>query len=258
MNDNIELATPAAVGTEKISTYLWITFGICFLSNILGGTVSTLMSVYLPVVVKALLGDVSDEHLSTVSAYINALYIFGWALGGVTWGIISDKIGRAKSLMLAVGCYGIFTGLISFASSWESVVIFRFFSGFGVGGVLVIAATFLSEVWPAKSRSIILGIISIGFPIGIFSAGLVNYLVSSWRQGFLFGLLPLSLAILSIWFLKESEKWKTARVESSRDSTRRYVKEYTGDLLKGAVLFGSMLIGLWAIFHGFPPGCKVC
>jgi len=53
------------------------------------------------------------------------------------------------------------------------------FSGFGVGGVLVVTVTLLLEVWPLKSRAIIIGIISVAFPIGIFSAG--YYQLFIWR-----------------------------------------------------------------------------
>jgi MFS family permease len=65
-----------------------IVFIICFSSTFFGGVVSMLMSVYLPVVVKDLLGNVSEEKMNNVSAWINALFIFGWMFGGFTWGII--------------------------------------------------------------------------------------------------------------------------------------------------------------------------
>jgi len=208
MNSEIDLA-PHKVGAERISTYLWVLFGICFFSNVLGGTVSTLMSVYLPVVVRDLLGNVTDDRLNQVSAYINALYILGWAVGGFSWGIISDKIGRTKSLVFSIGGYGLFTFLLRYTNAWEMVVLLRMVTGFCVGGVLVITATFLSEVWPEKTRAIFLGVLSIGFPVGIFSAGAVNYFVAGWRQGFNIGIVPILLALTAIFFIKESEKWTT-------------------------------------------------
>ena len=221
MDTNLEIASAKQLSTEKVGVYLWITFAICFLGNILGGTVSTLMSVYLPVVVKTLLGDVGDD-LNYVSAYINALYLVGWAVGGLVWGMISDSIGRAKALTLCIGCYGLFTSLIHFASSWEQVVALRLLSGFGVGGVLVISATFLSEIWPQRSRSIIIGVVSIGFPIGVFSAGLTNYIVSDWRQAFLIGFIPFTISILSIWLLKESDQWRESKTFSSAWESKIY------------------------------------
>ena len=78
-----------------------------------------------------------------------------------------------------------------------------------MGGVLVTSLILISEVWPGRSKAIFIGILSIAFPVGIFSAGMINYLVASWRQGFWIGLVPLVIAISGIWLLKESEKWQT-------------------------------------------------
>lgn len=250
MDTNLELTVAKEASTGKVSAYLWLSFVICFLGNILGGTISTLMSVYLPVVVKTLLGDVG-EKLNYVSAYINALYLVGWALGGFTWGMLSDKIGRAKAMTLCLGCYGLFTALIHFATTWEQVVVLRLISGFGVGGVLVISATLLSEIWPQRSRSIIIGIVSIGFPIGVFSAGLTNYIVSDWRQAFLLGFIPLSISILSVWILKESDQWR-ASISSPSSNKVKFTEDIKPNLFKGAIIFGTMLIGLWAIFSWLP------
>jgi MFS family permease len=240
------------VDTEKISAYHWLMFGICFLGNVMGGTVSTLMSVYLPVLVKDLLGTVEESRLSYVSAYISALYFIGWAIGGLSMGVICDRIGRAKSLALSIGLFGFFTILVSFAQSWEVILFLRFFCGFGVGGMLVINNTLLSEIWPARSRAVFIGILSIGFPVGIFSSGAVNYLVSGWREGFLFGVLPLALSALAIWILRESEAWKASKGLREENKIRRNVLEHRKDLINGSIIFGSMLIGLWAIFSWVP------
>ena len=240
------------VDTEKISAYHWLMFGICFLGNVMGGTVSTLMSVYLPVLVKDLLGTVDESRLSYVSAYISALYFIGWAIGGLSMGVICDRIGRAKSLALSIGLFGFFTILVSFAQSWEVILFLRFFCGFGVGGMLVINNTLLSETWPARSRAVFIGILSIGFPVGIFSSGAVNYLVSGWREGFLFGVLPLALSALAIWILRESEAWKASKGLGEEHKVRRNLLEHRKDLINGSIIFGSMLIGLWAIFSWVP------
>src|SRR5690606_9223782 len=165
-------------------------FLICFLGNASGGTVSTIASVYLPVIARQMAVSGTSEQLNEISAYINALYLAGWAIGGMSWGIISDKIGRAKSLVMCLAAVGVFTVAVSFAGSWEMVVGLRLLGGVAVGGVMVITMTLLSEIWPAKSRSIVMGVVSIGFPVGIFSSGLVNILVNDWRQAFLVGAIP--------------------------------------------------------------------
>ena len=251
MNGNAELAAVSRVGTEKISIYLWLAFAICFLSNVFAGLMSMLMSVYLPVVVSDLSGAVTADEMNNISAYISAIYLAGWTLGGFTWGWISDRIGRVRSLIFSIGSFGVLTLMISYAQGWEFVVTLRFLSGFMVGGILVITPTLLSEIWPEKTRSVMLGIDSIGFPVGIFSSGLVNYLVNDWRTGFLVGILPLALGVVSVVVLRESQNWKSARLVLPKDRPK-YRKEDKANLFRGAIIFGSMLIGLWGMFSWIP------
>lgn len=237
----------------KINQNYRILFLLCFLSSMIGGTVSTLMAVYLPIVVQELKG--SGAELSNMSAYINALFIFGWAFGGFSWGLISDRAGRKKALLAAIACYGIATILTGFQKNWEGLVLFRFLSGFGVGGVLVISFSWLSEIWPAASRSIAIGILSIGIPVGIFSAGFINFFISSWRDGFLVGIIPLLISIAGIWLIKVPENLKTPMETdriSKQESVTLFSPENRTKLLMGSLLFSSMLIGLWAIFSWLP------
>jgi MFS family permease len=235
--------------------YRTLLFAICFISTAFGGAVSTLMSVYLPVAAKDLLGNKSAEEINNISGYINALFIFGWAFGGFAWGVICDRIGRKKSLLLAIASYGIFTILTGLMPDWWGVIICRFLSGFGVGGVLVTSLILISEVWPARSKAVFIGILSIAFPVGIFSAGLINYLVAYWRQGFWIGIIPFIIAVSGIWLVKESEKWKTSHSDSTKPGSAKaslFTKKYRRELIVGSITFGSMLIGMWAIFSWLP------
>ena len=108
---------------EKVKPYNWLLFFICFFGTAFAGTVSTLMSVYLPVAVKDLLGNVSDDEMNNISAYINAIFIFGGSIGGFICGIISDKAGRKTGLIFSIACYGIFTILTGYMPNWWGVVI---------------------------------------------------------------------------------------------------------------------------------------
>ena len=240
---------------DKITPYLLGLFAVCFLANVFGGTVSVLMSVYLPVAVHDLVGDLDAEKFNYVSAYVNSVFIFGWTLGGIVWGIYSDRMGRSKAIILSIGFFGVFTLLTGFTNSWWLVMICRFLSGFGVGGVLVATPTILSEVWPEKTRSIFIGILSIGFPVGIFSAGLIDLFVSNWHQAFTVGLIPLTLSLLSIPLVRESEKWaleKTVGEGTLHKLTSVFSRSHLNDLLVGSLTFGTMLVGLWAIFSWVP------
>ncbi|MDB5128501.1 MFS transporter [Mucilaginibacter sp.] len=242
------------VSIKKTSaTYLTLLFILCFVSSVFGGAVSTLMSVYLPVVVKELQGDIAPGQVNYISGYINALFIFGWAIGGFSWGLISDKIGRKKALIYSIGCYGIFTFFTGLMPHWPGVMLCRFMSGFGVGGELVVAFTLISEVWPKKSKAVVTGILSIAFPVGIFSAGAINYIVSTWREGFYIGVVPILMALAGLFIVRESGKWLGHKYQSSPAAPNSlFAPANRKDVIIGSLMFGTMLIGLWAIFSWMP------
>jgi predicted MFS family arabinose efflux permease len=242
---------PGAAGARTRRSGLAGLFAICFISSLFGGVVSTLMSVYLPVAVRDLLGPVTDKKLNDVSAAINSVFIFGWMFGGVIWGLICDRIGRARTVMLSTFCYGLFTVLTAAATSWWLVTGCRFLSGFGVGGVLVTTTMLVSESWSGKSRAVALGILSISIPVGIFSAGLINFLLPEWRLAFLTGVIPLLAAGVALFRLKETDRWKT-REQPDKARLGFLSGPYRNNLLTGSVIFGTMLIGMWAIFSWLP------
>ena len=247
------ILTSDTIYNKTSSFQLAMLFIICFAGNMFAGVVSTLMSVYLPVVVKELRGSQTDTQFNDMSAYINSIFIFGWAAGGFLWGVIGDKAGRKVSLLLCIACFGLFTLLISQANQWWEIVVCRFLSGVGTGGLLVISFTLISEVWPEKTRAVYTGILSISIPVGIFSAGAINYLVNSWRQGFMVGIIPIAVAVIGLWMISESGLWlKEHQEHHNRRDISLFHHSNLKTLLVGSIIFGTMLIGLWAIFLWLP------
>lgn len=252
MPETISLKNAKIQGERIISPYLWGVFFICFLANVSGGVVSTIASVYLPVISAEMSRMTMGERAAEdVSAYINALYLVGWATGGLFWGIVSDRLGRSRALSLCLASVGVFTLMVSFAGSWDLVVVFRLLGGFAVGGVMVITMTLLSEIWPSETRSEVMGIVSVGFPVGIFSSGLINTLVSDWRQAFWIGAVPIALAVFGFLTIRESSQWLFSKqFRSSKNQDKLFPK--TSGLFYGAMIFGTMLIVLWSIFSWMP------
>ncbi len=246
----LEIDSIHARSVDIVGASPWLTFAICFLCNVMAGLISTLMSVYLPVVVSELVKGADAAALGQASGWINAVYIAGWTIGGFSWGYLSDRIGRRLSLAIATALLGIFTIAVGFAPSWEWVVVFRLLSGFSVGGILVITPTLLSEIWPSKTLSIILGLDSIGFPVGIFSSGLVSML-GSWRSVFMIGVVPMALGILTVFLARESLRWREAKSHPQPANASASAHDQS-NLIRGTLIFGSMLIGLWGMFSWIP------
>jgi MFS family permease len=231
----------------------YIAFALCMITYLFGGTVSTLMSASLPVAIPELLGgNVSEARLGEVGAYISAIFIYGWMFGGLLFGIISDRIGRKKVLIFVTLLYGIATLLTVFVQNWYLLMGYRFLTGMGVGGVLLIATVYISEIWAEKTRPIALGILAVAFPIGIVTTGGLTVSFSSWRESFWLGLIPIIAAILMIFLLPESEKWNNLEKSKKVSYSTIFEPIYRKNLITGSLIFGSVLIGLWGIFSWIP------
>src|SRR5437870_7035019 len=86
--------------------------------------------------VAELLGGLSetDPKVGEYGSWIQAAFLFGWALGGSFFGRVGDRLGRSRTLMLTILTYAIFTGLSFFAQTWWQLFIFRFLAALGIGG----------------------------------------------------------------------------------------------------------------------------
>jgi len=231
---------------------LVLTLVLSVLAYLCAGTVSTLVSVYLPVIVNELVkGNATDQDLGSYGAYVNAVFLYGWMVGGILLGMLSDRFGRKKVLAFSVALYGIATLSIVIAADWYLLMGLRFLAGIGVGGTLVLSTVMISEIWPEKSRSIVQGILSVSFPVGIVATGGLNLFFTDWRHAFWLGLVPIATSSLIILTVPESSKWAGQEVGKSTKVTFQD-PDVRKSLLSGALIFGSVLIGLWGLFSWLP------
>src|SRR4051812_11840509 len=103
----------------------------------------------------------------TYSAWIQAAFLVGWALGGGFFGRIGDKLGRSRALSLTILTYAVFTGLSFFVQTWWQLMICRFISALGIGGEWAVGSSLLSETWPKKWRHWIAAVLQTGVNIGV-------------------------------------------------------------------------------------------
>jgi len=158
----------------------------------------------------------TDPAVGKYGSIVQGAFLLGWALGGGCFGLIGDRLGRARTLSLTVLTYALFTGLSFFAQTWWQLMIFRFVAALGIGGEWALGAALLSETWPSKWRPWIAAVLQSGVNIGILGAVLANYLMagSPPRYLFLVGVLP---ALLVFWIRRavpEPEEWHAAKTRS--------------------------------------------
>lgn len=234
----------------------WPAFGLCAVSYGLGGTASTLMATFLPVAVPELLGKaVSEAELGDVGAYISAAFLYGWMAGGLVFGVVSDRIGRARAVAFVTALYGAAMLLTVVVPNWPVLLLCRFLTGAGVGGVLLLTTVYLSEIWPERNRAtpgraVMLGILAVMFPVGIVASGGLNAGLVPWRQAFYLGVVPIIVAALMLRHLPESSHWTRSRQQPQPGN--HWTAADRRNLLTGVLVFGAVLVGLWGTFSWIP------
>lgn len=241
-----------------VGSYHLIVFVCCWLGGIFDGMDSTLMSVALPSAIGELIHSTDKVQVSQIGSYVGAIFLFGWMLGGVIFGYIGDKFGRVKSMVFSILLYAVFTGLAGLSENWQQLAFCRFLTGLGIGGELVSIATFLSEVWPERSRAVAVGALITSYQAGVFLSGSINYLLPNWRHTFFVGALPAVLVILLRLTLKESEKWTSHQIphESLAEQKSHLVElfqpKHLLSLVVGGLTFGGLLMGYWSSLSWIP------
>lgn len=198
--------------------------------------------------------------------YATAIFVAGWATGGLIFGAVGDRIGRARTLTITILMYSVFTGLSALSTGWIDFALYRFITGLGVGGVFGLAVALIADALPDKARPHALGTLQALSAIGNIAAGLIgmwagnlvaNKTISpqwSWKFMFLVGAVPAFICVFFQMRLKEPEKWVKAREAGRKAGVAfgSYASLFGEARWRKSALFGMLLcvagvIGLWGI-----------
>ena len=203
----------------------------------------------------------SHPDVKAWSGYVTSIFLIGWATGGLFFGVLGDRIGRAKTMMITILLYSLCTGLSALSVSVWDFAAYRVLTGLGVGGEFAVGVALVAEVMPESARARSLAFLQALSAVGNVSAALISLGsaqleatgISAWRIMFVIGALPAFLALIIRRRLKEPEKWQQARQEGT---AKKKLGSYT-ELFKhptwrkhailGLILASSGVIGLWGI-----------
>ena len=101
--------------------------------------------------------------------------MIGWAIGGIFFGILGDKIGRARTMMMTVLCYSAFTGLSALSTGVWDFAGYRFLTGLGVGGQFAVGVALVAEVMSDRARPFALGWLQALSAVGNMLAAAVRH-----------------------------------------------------------------------------------
>ncbi|WP_435006738.1 MFS transporter [Tundrisphaera lichenicola] len=207
----------------------------------------------------------SFQSVSNFEGYATTIFMLGWAIGGLFFGVLGDRIGRARTMLLTILAYSAFTGLSALSVGFWDFTFYRFLTGLGVGGEFAVGVALVAEVIPARARPFALGWVQAMSAIGNMTAAVIAMILghfevgNSWRWMFVIGMAPALLVILIRRNLKEPEKWQAAvKAEDSEvggQPAQRAgsIAELFGDprwrrnAIVGMILGFAGVVGLWGI-----------
>lgn len=246
---------------RRLSSYQWLVFAVAWLGWVFDSMDATIYSMVMTPALRDLLGvRGTTENIARYGGVIFSVFIIGWALGGIVFGMVADRLGRTHTLVMTILIYAVFTGLAGLSHNWWELAIYRFLTALGIGGEWAAGATLLSEAWPDSLRVKGAGLLQSAWGAGFFIAAGTNALLSahSWRIMFLVGLLPAVVAIYARMKVHEPEKWREARQAATDHSegkiplAKLFKPDMRRDTLVGTALAFVAVFGLWGATNWTP------
>lgn len=180
------------------------------------------------------------------------------AAGGIGFGVLADRYGRARMLQVAILTYSVFTALTATAGTVAALVLWRALVGIGLGGEWSAGSVLVAETWPSAHRGKAIGIMQSGWAVGyILAAGLAALIIPhwGWRPLFLVGILPGFLAFWVRRHVSEPPQWKPA-ARGGRAVADSFRAIFSPPLLNRTLLATGvatlLMFAYWGLFTWVP------
>src|SRR5215510_7216251 len=260
-----ETSSTPAIGTERrfldMNGYQWTVLFAAWLGwgfDIFDGL---LFNYVAPNCVPTLLGlPIGSPEARSATLYwhgiVTAVLLVGWALGGIIFGRVCDRIGRTRTLLVTMAMYALGTALCAAAPSIGFLIFFRIIASLGIGGEWAAGASMVAEVVPERRRVEAGALLYTSAPMGLFLATYVSTWIQgvafpsrpevAWRYVFLFGLVPAAVALVVRLFIKEPERWKKAAAAVPPRLAELFSPEFRTITLSGLGMALVALITWWS------------
>jgi MFS family permease len=176
------------------------------------------------------------------------------AIGGIGFGMLADRIGRARALVYSILTYSIFTAFTATAGSVAELALWRTLVGFGLGGEWSAGSVLVAETWPARHRGKAIGVMQSGWAIGYILAALLAAAIVprwGWRMLFVAGVAP---ALLALWIRRavpEPEIWRRKR-ERRAPLSRLWRADIRRNGMIATAMATTVLFAYWGLFTWIP------
>lgn len=259
----------AAPWHRGVTRYQWLVLLVAWLGWVFDAMDATIYAMVLHPALHELLPRsglaTGGEEIGWYGGIIFSVFLVGWALGGVLFGVLADRFGRTRVLIATILIYALFTGMAALSQTWWQLGLFRFLTALGIGGEWAAGAALVAEVWPEEKRARAAGVLQSAWAAGFFAAALANLLLreQGWRPVFIVGVAPALVALLVRLWVREPERWLHAHAaESLRSRRKPRLAELFSPPLRRSTLVGSGLafvavFGLWGATNWTPTLVRV-
>ena len=240
----------------------WHAMAVAWLGEMFDAMDATIYFIVLFPALSELLSTSDAASIGWHGAMILAMFMVGWSIGSVVFGVIADRFGRVRALVSSILLYAVCTALCAFASTWLELGICRFLVGVGIGGNIGLATVVVSEHWQGRGRLWTICLLGTSFSAGCFLTGGFNSILGDlgWRWLFFVGIIPALLTLYIRLTLKESAMYEEEVAASSTASSGAFatIKELVlepenrKNLIVTSTLAGAAIVGYWAAISWIP------
>lgn len=235
---------------QGASTQQWGTFRSAYL----GWALDIMDLMLFAMVIKHVSADLGFDK--SAAGMVMSATLLATAGGGLVFGFLADRLGRAKSMILSIVCYSIGTALCGLSDTLGQLLLFRVIVGLGVGGEWSAGSALVSETWPAQHRGKVLAWIQSAFAADYAAAAIVAAVVVptlGWRWVFAVGLLPALLAFYVRRHVKEPEIWvNQKRRLGFGETVSSLFGAHRRNTLVGLAFTTAAMCGYWGLFTWIP------
>ena len=185
-----------------------------------------------------------------------AAFLLGAALGGYVFGWVGDRFGRARAMGLSILWYSIFSAATVFVGGPWQLLVVRFVTCMGIGGMWPNGIALVSESWPNVSRPILAGAIGTAANIGIFTLNMIastKYVtIDDWRWIMWLGATPVVLGLFVLIVVPESPRWLALKQGSTKADRKKAVG--LGEIFTRPILWITIVgiaLGTIPLFGGW-------
>jgi MFS family permease len=252
---------------RQLTARQWLVFSItsaAWLFDILEQRIFSLVRIPALSALMGLPGG--DLHVQGTAKVATALMLIGCGVGGLAGGALGDRYGRARLLTYSIALYAIGNALTAAVQTADQLILLLFVTGLSFGAVFGLAVAIITESVPPAARLALLALLQVMSAIGNVLAAVIKLQVDAlavagtiemtnvWRVMFLIGALPIFLAIISAFKLRETETWLRLKEKGAlpKSAVNAYVELFKLPIDRRNLYFGtaislSGIVGLWAI-----------